>query len=234
MKLIRSVLFLLAQALYTMLYALASPFIFPFNQHIRHRLLSGYAVGTLWLLRVICNIKMEVRGLENIPKQSCVVLSKHQSAWETLSLQTVLPPHCWVAKRELLWIPFFGWLLALSSPIALDRSKGKEALRQLLDKGKKKLQQGFSVVLFPEGTRIPFGQRGTYKIGGAMLASHSKVPVLPVAHNAGKFWGRNAFIKHPGTIVMVFGKPIDTTGLKTDEINRRVEDWIEGEMTKLG
>lgn len=234
MKLTRSVLFLLAQALYTMFYALLSPFIFPFNQHIRHRLLSGYAVGTLWLLRVICNIKMEVRGLENIPEQSCVVLSKHQSAWETLSLQTVLPPHCWVAKRSLLWIPFFGWLLALSSPIALDRSKGKEALRQLQDKGKKKLQQGFCVVLFPEGTRIPFGQRGTYKIGGAMLAAHSGVPVLPVAHNAGKFWGRNAFIKHPGTIVMSFGKPIDTAGLKTDEINRRVEDWIEGEMTKLG
>lgn len=234
MNLLRSILFFLAQTVFTLLYALLSPLIFPFNQHTRHRLLSGFAPGMLWLLRVICNIRMEVRGIENIPKQSCVVLSKHQSAWETLALQTVLPPHCWVAKRELLWIPFFGWLLALSSPIALDRSKGKEALRQLLQKGKQKLQQGFSVVLFPEGTRIPFGQRGNYKIGGAMLAAHSAVPVLPVAHNAGKFWGRNAFIKHPGTVVMVIGQPIDTTGLKTDEINRRVEDWIEGEMTKLG
>jgi 1-acyl-sn-glycerol-3-phosphate acyltransferase len=162
------------------------------------------------------------------------VLSKHQSAWETLALQLVLPAHCWVAKRELLWIPFFGWLLALSSPIALDRSKGKESMRQLLQKGKEKLEQGFSVVLFPEGTRIPFGERSKYKIGGAMLAAHCEVQVLPVAHNAGKFWGRNAFIKIPGTVVMSIGKPIDTIGLKADEINRLTEEWIEGEMDKLG
>lgn len=233
MKFLRSVVFLLAQAVFTMGYALLSPFIFPFNQHIRHRMLSGFAPGTLWLLRVICNIKMEVRGMENIPDYSCVVLSKHSSAWETLSLQTVLPPHCWVAKRELLWIPFFGWLLALSSPIALDRSKGKESVRQLLQKGKAKLKQGFSVVLFPEGTRIPYGQRGKYKIGGALLAAHCRVNVLPVAHNAGKFWGRNAFIKHPGTIVMIIGKPIETAGLKAEEINTLVENWIEGEMVKL-
>ncbi|MDH2915588.1 MAG: lysophospholipid acyltransferase family protein [Gallionella sp.] len=233
MNLIRSVLFAIAQIVYTLGYALLSPFIFLFNQHTRHKLLSGFAPGILWLLKVICGIRMEVRGIENIPRQSCVVLSKHQSAWETLSLQTVLPPHAWVAKRELLWIPFFGWLLALSDPIALDRSKGKESMRQLLEKGKQKLMAGFSVVLFPEGTRIPFGQRGKYKIGGAMLASHSGVPVLPVAHNAGKFWGRNAFIKRPGTIIMVIGAPIETAGLKADEINRLTEDWIEGEMTKL-
>jgi 1-acyl-sn-glycerol-3-phosphate acyltransferase len=233
MSLFRSILFAIAQTLYTLGYALLSPFIFLFNQHTRHRLLSGFAPGILWLLKVICGIRMEVRGIENIPDQSCVVLSKHQSAWETLSLQTVLPPHAWVAKRELLWIPFFGWLLALSDPIALDRSKGKESMRQLLDKGKQKLAAGFSVVLFPEGTRIPFGQRGKYKIGGAMLAAHCGVPVLPVAHNAGKFWGKNAFIKRPGTITMVIGKPIVTIGLKADEITRLTEDWIEGEMTKL-
>ena len=234
MKLLRSVLFFVAQGLYTIIYALSSPLIFLFGQHTRHKLLSGFAPGILWLLRVICGIRMEVRGIENIPARSCVVLSKHQSAWETLALQLVLPAHCWVAKRELLWIPFFGWLLALSSPIALDRSKGKESMRQLLDKGKTKLEQGFSVVLFPEGTRIPFGQRGKYKIGGAMLAAHSGVPVLPIAHNAGKFWGRNAFIKNPGTVVISVGQPIDSTGLKPDELNRRVEDWIEGEMIKLG
>ncbi len=234
MKLIRSIVFFLAQAAYTMVYALLSPFIFLCSQHTRHKLLSGFAPGILWLLRVICGIRMEVRGIENIPVQSCVVLSKHQSAWETLALQLVLPPHAWVAKRELLWLPFFGWLLALSSPIALDRSKGKESMRQLLEKGKLKMQQGFSVVLFPEGTRIPFGQRGKYKIGGALLAAHCGVPVLPVAHNAGKFWGRNAFIKYPGTVVMSIGKPIDTAGLKADEINRRTEEWIEAEMEKLG
>ena len=233
MNLIRSILFALAQAGFTLGYALFSPFIFLFGQHTRHRLLSGFAPGLLWLLKVICGIRMEVRGIENIPHTSCVVLSKHQSAWETLALQRVLPAHVWVAKRELLWIPFFGWLLALSSPIALNRSKGKEAMRQLLEQGKIKLEQGFSVVLFPEGTRIPYGEKGRYKIGGAMLAKHAGVPVLPIAHNAGKFWGRNAFIKHPGVVQMVIGPPIDSTDLRVEEINRQVEDWIEGEMAQL-
>jgi len=234
MNLFRSILFFLAQTVYTVFYALSSPIIFMFNQHTRHKLLSGFAPGILWLLKVICGIRMEVRGIENIPKETCVVLSKHQSAWETLSLQLLLPPHCWVVKRELLWIPFFGWLLALSNPIALDRSKGKESMRQLLDKGKARMEEGFCVVLFPEGTRMPYGVRGKYKIGGAMLAVHSGVKVLPVAHNAGKFWGRNAFIKTPGTVLISIGQPIDSTGLKHDELNRRVEDWIEGEMEKLG
>jgi 1-acyl-sn-glycerol-3-phosphate acyltransferase len=234
MNLTRSIIFMFAQWAFTLVYALFSPVMFFFNQHMRFRLLSGYAPGTLWLLKVICGIRMEVRGVENIPKQPCVVLSKHQSAWETVSLQLVLPPHAWVAKRSLLWVPFFGWLLALSNPIALDRSKGKESMRQILEKGKKKLDDGFSVVIFPEGTRIPFGQRGKYKIGGAMLAEHTGAMVLPVAHNAGKYWGRNSVRKHPGTIIMSIGKPIVTTGLKADEINRLTEEWIEGEMTKLG
>ena len=234
MTLIRSIIFLIAQWVFTLIYALFSPIMFLTNQHTRFRFLSGYAPGTLWLLKVICGIRMEVHGAENIPSHPCVVLSKHQSAWETVALQIVLPPHAWVAKRELLWIPFFGWLLALSSPIALDRSKGKESMRQVLEKGKKKLADGFSVVMFPEGTRIPFGQRGKYKLGGAMLAEQSGAMVLPVAHNAGKYWGKNSIRKHPGTIIMSIGKPVVTTGLKADEIIRLTEDWIEGEMTKLG
>jgi 1-acyl-sn-glycerol-3-phosphate acyltransferase len=131
-------------------------------------------------------------------------------------------------------LPFFGWGLALTSPIAIDRSKGKQAMKQLLEQGKDRLDKGFCVVIFPEGTRIPFGVRGKYKIGGAMLGESTGVPVVPVAHNAGKYWGRNAFRKYPGTIVMSIGQPIDPEGLKVEEINRRVEDWIEGEMTRLG
>ncbi len=233
MNLIRSIIFALAQALFTMAYALFSPFIFLFGQHTRHRLLSGFAPGMLWLLKVICGIRMEVRGIENVPPTACVVLSKHQSAWETLSLQLILPMHVWVVKRELLWIPFFGWLLALSVPIALDRSKGKLAMKQLLEQGRQRLQDGFSVVIFPEGTRMPYGVRGRYKIGGSLLAKHAGVPVLPVAHNAGKLWGRNAFIKRHGVIRMVIGKPIETSGLEAEEINRRAEEWIEDEMTRL-
>ena len=160
-------------------------------------------------------------------------MCKHQSAWETFALQLVFPDQVWVLKRELLFLPFFGWGLALTSPIAIDRSKGKQAMKQLLEQGKDRLDRGFCVVIFPEGTRMPYGVRGKYKIGGAMLGESSGAPVVPVAHNAGKFWGRNSFLKHPGTIVMSVGQPIDPKGLKADEISRRVEEWIEGEMNRL-
>ena len=200
---------------------------------MRYRLISGWALTMLWLLRVLCGIRMEVRGAQNIPQQPCLVLCKHQSAWETIALQKVFPPQVWVLKRELLWLPFFGWGLAMTSPIAIKRSKGKEAIKQLLQQGKERLKLGFCVVIFPEGTRIPYGQRGKYKIGGALLAAHTGAPVVPVAHNAGKLWGRNAFIKRPGVITMSIGAPIDPDGLKAEEINQRVEDWIENEVAQL-
>ena len=234
MTFIRSLLFFLVQLVWTPVYASMVLFIFPLKPLTRYRIASGLAWSTMWLLRVICGIRMEVRGAENIPKEPCIVLCKHQSAWETFALQTVFPPQVWVLKRELLWLPFFGWGLALTSPIAIDRSKGKQAMRQLLEQGRDRLARGFCVVIFPEGTRMPYGVHGKYKVGGAVLAENTGAPVVPVAHNAGKFWGRNAFWKHPGTIVMSIGKPIDPKGLKADEINRRVEHWIEGEMIRLG
>jgi 1-acyl-sn-glycerol-3-phosphate acyltransferase len=188
----------------------------------------------MWLLRVLCGIRMEVRGAENIPKEPCIVLCKHQSAWETIALQKVFPPQVWVLKRELLWLPFFGWGLAMTSPIAIKRSEGREAMKQLLKQGKDRLETGFCVVIFPEGTRIPFGQRGKYKIGGSLLGAHCGAPVVPVAHNAGKLWGRNSFFKHPGVITMSIGVPIDPAGLKADVINQQVEEWIEAEVGRLG
>lgn len=233
MTFIRSLIFFVVQVVWVALYASMVVFVFPLPPHTRYRIASGLAYSMMWLLRVICGIRMEVRGAENIPKQPCIVMCKHQSAWETFSLQTVFPPQVWVLKRELLWLPFFGWGLAVTSPIAIDRSKGKQAMRQLLEQGRDRLARGFCVVVFPEGTRMPYGVRGKYKIGGAMLGESTGAPVVPVAHNAGKFWGRNAFLKHPGTIVMSIGQPIDPKGLKAEEISRRVEDWIENEMTKL-
>lgn len=234
MTFIRSLVFFLVQLVWTPIYASMVIFVFPLPPHTRYRIASGLAYSTMWLLRVICGVRMEVRGAENIPKQPCVVICKHQSAWETFALQTVFPDQVWVLKRELLWLPFFGWGLALTSPIAIDRSKGKRAMKQLLEQGRDRLARGFCVVIFPEGTRMPHGVRGKYKIGGAMLGEASGAPVVPVAHNAGKFWGRNAFLKHPGTIVMSIGQPIDPTGLKAEEINRRVEHWIEDEMERIG
>jgi 1-acyl-sn-glycerol-3-phosphate acyltransferase len=230
---IRSLIFLLLQILITPPFTLLAILSFPLPPITRYRLISGWAKSVLWLLRVVCGIRMDVRGAANIPQQPCLVLCKHQSAWETIALQKVFPPQVWVLKRELLWLPFFGWGLAMTSPVAIRRSSGKEAIKQLLAQGKDRLKQGFCVVIFPEGTRVPYGQRGKYKIGGALLAASSGAPVVPVAHNAGKLWGRNAFIKRPGVITMSIGEPIIPAGMKAEEINRRVEEWIESEAARL-
>jgi len=233
MLVIRSSIFLLLQLILTPIFSTLALLTFPFSALTRYRLIANYARMMVWLVKVVCGIRYEVRGLENLPKEPCIVLCKHQSAWETLALQVIFPPQAWVLKRELLRIPFFGWALALTSPIAIDRSDGKGAMKQLLKQGKERLAQGFYVVIFPEGTRVPYGQRGKYKIGGAMLAASSGVPVVPVAHNAGRLWGRAAFSKHPGLVTMSIGKPIDSKGLKADEINVQVEAWIENEIQQL-
>ena len=230
---LRSLIFILLQLVLTPIFSTLAILTFPFSPLTRYRLISSYARTMIWLLKMVCGIRHQVIGIENIPNEPCVVLCKHQSAWETLALQVILPPQVWVLKRELLWLPFFGWGLAMTSPIAIDRSDGKGAVKQLLKQGKQRLKQGFFVVIFPEGTRIPYGQRGKYKIGGALLAASAGVPVLPMAHNAGRLWGRNSFIKHPGLITMSIGAPIATHGLKADEINSRAEAWIENEIQNL-
>ncbi len=229
----RSLIFLLLQLILTPIFSTLALLTFPFSPLTRYRLISSYAHTMIWLLRVVCGIRHEVRGIENIPEKPCIVLCKHQSAWETLALQVIFPPQAWVLKRELLWLPFFGWGLAMSSPIAINRSDGKGAVKQLLKQGKERLVQGFFVVIFPEGTRMPYGTRGKYKVGGALLAASSGEPVLPVAHNAGRLWGRNAFSKHPGLITLSIGKPISTQARKADEINAEAETWIEDEMQRL-
>ena len=233
MVFLRSLIYFLLQVIITPIFTLIAILSFPLHPVTRYKLISGWALTMLWLMRVICGIRMQVRGAENIPQQPCIVLCKHQSAWETMALQKVFPPQVWVLKRELLLVPFFGWGLAMTSPIAIKRSDGKGAVKQLLQQGKQRMALGFCVVIFPEGTRIPYGQRGKYKIGGALLAASSGAPVVPVAHNAGKLWPKNSFLKHPGVITMSIGVPIDPAGLKAEEINQRVEDWIEMEVTQL-
>ena len=233
MVFLRSLIFLLLQILITPLFTLLALLSFPLHPITRYRIISGWALTMMWLLRVLCGIRMEVRGAANIPEQPCIVLCKHQSAWETIALQKVFPPQVWVLKHELLWIPFFGWGLAMTSPIAIKRSESHGAIKQLLAQGKARLALGFCVVIFPEGTRMPYGQRGEYKMGGALLGAHCGVPVVPVAHNAGRLWGRKAFLKHPGVITMSIGAPIDPAGLKAKEINQRAEEWIEAEITRL-
>lgn len=230
---LRSLLFTLGQWLFTLAFSLFAILTFPFPPLTRYRLISLWARSMLWWLRVTCGIRYRVIGREHIPQSPSIILAKHQSAWETLAFQQIFPPQVWVLKRSLLWIPFFGWGLAMTSPIAIDRSAGREALKQLTHQGKERMRRGFCVVIFPEGTRVAPGSRGKYHIGGAWLATHSGTEVVPVAHNAGEFWPKNAFLKKPGTITVSIGRPIPSVDLKPDQLNREVEDWIEGEMARL-
>jgi 1-acyl-sn-glycerol-3-phosphate acyltransferase len=230
---LRSALYMLLQIIITPPYALLTLACFPLSPHNRYRVTSSWTIIMLFLLRNVCGIRYRIIGAENIPETPSIVLSKHQSAWETLAFQKIFPPQVWVLKKELLRIPFFGWGLAMTSPIAIDRSAKKKALEQIVEQGKDRLKQGFWIVIFPEGTRIPPGKRGKYRIGGAWLATHVNVPVVPVAHNAGEFWGRNSFVKHPGTITVSIGKPIDPAGMEAGELNAQVEAWIEDEMLRI-
>jgi 1-acyl-sn-glycerol-3-phosphate acyltransferase len=233
MLFLRSLLFFIGQAITAPIFTLVALLAMPLNPILRNDLISGWARSMLWWLKVTCNISHEITGLENITDKPTIILSKHQSAWETLAFQAIFPTQVYVLKRELLWIPIFGWGLAMSSPIAIDRSAGREALKKLVANGQARLDRGFWVVIFPEGTRITPGERSKYHIGGAWLASHTKTPVLPVAHNAGEYWAKNTFIKKPGVIKIHIGKPIQTAGLKADALNHQVENWIEAEMLSL-
>lgn len=231
---LRSALFAVGQVVTVTIFSAIALLTFPFPPVARYRIISSWARLMLVWLRLTCGLKFRVLGAENIPSTPGIILSKHQSAWETLAFQKIFPPQVWVLKKELLRLPLFGWGLAMTSPIAIDRSAGREALKQLVEEGRQRMAQGFWVVVFPEGTRMKPGERGKYNIGGAWLATHAGVPALPVAHNAGEFWGKNAFLKYPGTITVSIGRPIDARGMKVGELNQQVEAWIESEMQRIG
>ena len=230
---LRSSLFALALVILTPPYAILALCTYPLPPLARYRIISGWSHLVILLSRLILGIRYRVEGLENLPAQPAVILAKHQSAWETLAFQVIFPPQVLVLKRELLWIPFFGWGLALMSPIAINRSRGTSALKRMAEDGKKRLAQGFWIAVFPEGTRMPPGKRGTYHPGGAWLAEKAGATVVPVAHNAGLVWPRNAFLKKPGLITVIIGKPIETAGLNAGAINARAEVWIEERMETL-
>ncbi len=233
MLLVRSAIFVLLHIITAVIFCFISIFVWPFPFKIRYTVMTRWARLNLWLLAKICRIEYQVTGRENIPDGPCVILCKHQSSWETLALQSVFPPQVWVLKRELLWLPFFGWGLACLNPIAIDRRAGKKALQQVIDQGKQRLDSGKCVVVFPEGTRVPVGQIGRFGIGGAKLATETGYPAVPVAHDAGKVWPRHGFIKYPGVISLVVGSPISTEGNSASEVNRLVQDWMFEQMTKL-
>jgi 1-acyl-sn-glycerol-3-phosphate acyltransferase len=230
---LRSALFLVILIAFTPFYCAIVMLSAPLSRLARYRVIIGWNRFASWLIRWLLGIEHEVRGRENIPPTPCVILSKHQSAWETIVYSTIFPPHAYVLKRELLWIPFLGWGLGLMSPIAINRAHPKGAMQRLIELGGERLAQGFSIMVYPEGTRVAVGRRGTYKLGGAALAVSNRAKVLPVAHNAGRVWPRNSFRKYPGKVTVAIGPAIDTVGLTPEQVMHRVEDWIEREMERL-
>jgi len=231
MTLVRSSLFVLALLVVTPPYALLALATFPLPRMLRYRVISGWSRLVILLAKLVLGIQWRVEGREHLPQRPAVILANHQSAWETMAFQLIFPPQVHVLKRELLWLPFFGWGLALMSPIAIDRRRGHSALRFMAKRGRQRLEQGFWVVVFPEGTRVRPGEKRAYQIGGAWLAAASGAPVVPVAHNAGLLWPRYAFLKRPGTITVRIGPPIDPAGRDPATINRLAKTWIE-EQTK--
>ncbi|HGX92694.1 MAG TPA: 1-acyl-sn-glycerol-3-phosphate acyltransferase [Candidatus Tenderia sp.] len=233
MLLIRSTLFFIVMVVTAILIAPLAILTYPFKFPTRYRLISQWARFNIWWLGVTCNLRHEVEGAEHLPRETAIVFAKHQSAWETLALQVICPPQTWVLKRELLRVPFFGWGLAMLEPVAIDRASGRKALQQLITQGKARLESGHWIIIFPEGTRMPPGQRRRFGYGAAKLAEKSGHVVVPIAHNAGDYWRRRSFVKYPGVIKVKIGPPIETKGRKAAEINEEAEAWIANAMTEI-
>lgn len=195
----------------------------------------GWSRFNIYSLGWFCGLRFKVEGKEHIPdtERGYVMMSKHQSTWETLALSFTLPPHVWVYKKSLQFVPLFGWALWSVRPIAIDRSGGQTTLEQVLEQGKDRIDKGICIMIFPEGTRVVAGTKKRYKQGGSALAVHAKTPVLPVAHNAGHFWPRTQFIKNAGVITIRIGPVVSSDGKTAEELNDEVEQWIEAQQVEL-
>ena len=236
MSVLRSLLFALYQLIVTPIYAILVLLLFWLPRLPRFRFIIGWCWLILFGARWVCGIRHRVIGVENIPPRSSphIVMSKHSSTWETLALNFLFPPLAFVAKKELLSIPFFGWAFSLASPITIDRKAGKDAMQQIAEQGHERLAQGFWIVVYPEGTRIRAGKRAHYKTGGARLALALGISVVPVAHNAGYLWPKGVLGKRPGTVTVSIGKPIQPDETDMQQLINKVEKWIEDEVTRLG
>jgi 1-acyl-sn-glycerol-3-phosphate acyltransferase len=230
---LRSFLFWVGFVTLVLVFAVLLSLSLPLPLAKRFAVTRSWSRLTLYWLRVTCKLYHQVEGLENIGPGPGIVFSKHQSTWETLSLNLWFRQQSWVVKRELLWVPIFGWGMYIMNPIALDRGAGRKAVEQLVEQGLERLKDGLWVIIFPEGTRIAAGKTGRYRIGGALLAERSGYPVTPVAHNAGEFWPRRGFLKRPGVISIRIGPPIESRGRKAQQILEQAEHWIESEMARI-
>jgi 1-acyl-sn-glycerol-3-phosphate acyltransferase len=236
MSALRSLLFALFQLIVTPIYAVLVLLSFWLPPLPRFRFITGWCWLNLVAARWICGIRHRVLGAQNIPPRNRphIVASKHSSTWETLALNFLFPPLAFVAKKELLSIPFFGWAFTLASPITIDRRAGRDAMQQIAEQGRERLAQGFWIVVYPEGTRIRAGTRAHYKTGGARLAVALGIPIVPVAHNAGYLWPKGVLGKRAGTVTVSIGPPIPIEGKDMQRLTNEVESWIENEVARLG
>ena len=231
---LRSIAFMLFQAIVTPPYALVVLALFFLPAVPRYRFITGWCAINLWAARWICGIRARIEGLENVGTTPAIVACKHSSTWETLFLSRLLPPLAYVAKKELLALPFFGWAFRLASPITIDRKAGRDAMLQIAEQGRERFAQGFWIMFYPEGTRIPVHKRVRYKTGAARLAIDMQVPILPIAHNAGWLWPKGVMGKRPGTITLSIGKPIAPGDKDPAQLMQAVARWIEDEVARLG
>jgi 1-acyl-sn-glycerol-3-phosphate acyltransferase len=186
-----------------------------------------------WLAGAICGLKYTIEGQENLPDRPFISLWKHSSTWDTMAQMFVVPPAAWLLKREVTWIPIVGWAVSTYMPIAINRSAGHSAVNQVVTQGRERLASGMGVIVYPEGTRVLPGQTRKYGISGALLATQTGTPVVPIAHNSGYFWRRRSIMKKAGTIRVVIGPPIDPTGMDPRELNNQVQQWIEAKVAEI-
>ncbi len=229
-----SVLFNLIMVVITPIWTSLCVLAIPLPYRKKYYLVTRWNVFIIWLAKVICGIHYQIKGTENLPSGAAVLLSKHQSAWETIFFLAKMPnPVVYVLKKELMSIPFFGWGLAQLQMIPIDRKQGVRAFRQVIVEGKKRLNDDRWIVMFPEGTRTPVGGQGEYKGGGTRLAIATDALVVPIAVNSGECWPKNSFIKKPGMVTVSIGPPISPKGQSHDGMMQQVESWIESEMRSI-
>ncbi len=225
MLLLRSLLYFVGSIISLILISFSGLLLIFASYSTRQKFLSQWAIFCMWWLKITLNIKTKVVGRENIINSSCIIISNHQSTWETLAFQTIFPAHTWVLKRELLWLPVFGWSLALLNPIIINRGEKLNAIKKVIKQGADRLEKGISIVIYPEGTRQPYKKLGVYQNGGSAIAKKTGYSIVPVYHNAGKIWPKGSFIKKPGVITVVIGEAISQSNLKPSEVTENIRQW---------
>ena len=225
MLLLRSLLYFVGSIISLILITLCGLFFAFASYPTRQKFLSQWAIFCIWWLKITLNITTNIIGQENLKKSPYIIISNHQSTWETLAFQTIFPAHTWVLKRELLWLPIFGWSLALLKPIIINRGDKLKAIKKVIKQGADRLDKGISIVIFPEGTRQPYKRIGEYQNGGSAIAKKSGYDIVPVYHNAGNLWPKGGFIKKPGVITVVIGEVISDSSLTSSELTEKIRNW---------